>query len=96
MSSRNKNRGTKKLFDGRTVLRPKIYPTIPFRDDDIYVATEFGDRLDTLALDFYEDSTLWWIIASANDVPGGKFAFEPGTILRIPKNDIEIINNFTK
>ena len=95
-SSRYRNSKTKKLYDGRTVFRPKIYPNIPFRDDDVYVATELGDRLDTLAYDFYEDSTLWWIIASANNIHGAKFAFEPGTVLRIPQNYIEILTNFTQ
>jgi nucleoid-associated protein YgaU len=55
-----------------------------------------GDRLDTLAFDFYEDSTYWWIIASANNIHGAKFAFEPGTVLRIPQNYIQILNNFTQ
>jgi hypothetical protein len=95
-NSRYENSKTKKLYDGRTVFRPKIYPIIPFRDDDVYVATELGDRLDTLAFDFYEDSTLWWIIASANNIHGAKFAFEPGTVLRIPQNYIEILTNFTQ
>jgi hypothetical protein len=95
-NSRYENSKTKKLYDGRTVFRPKIYPIIPFRDDDVYVATEVGDRLDTLAFDFYEDSTLWWIIASANNIHGAKFAFEPGTVLRIPQNYIEILTNFTQ
>jgi hypothetical protein len=95
-SSRYQNSKTKKLYDGRTVFRPRIYPNIPFRDDDLYVATELGDRLDTLAYDFYEDSTLWWIIASANNLHGAKFAFEPGTVLRIPQNYIQILNNFTQ
>lgn len=94
MSSRYQSSETKKLFDGRVVHRPIIYPNIPFRDDDVYVATELGDRLDTLAYDFYEDSTYWWIIASANNIHGAKFAFEPGTVLRIPQNYIEILRNF--
>jgi hypothetical protein len=95
MSSRYRSSETKKIGDGRVVYRPRIYPNIPLRDDDLYVATELGDRLDTLAYDFYEDSTYWWIIASANNIHGAKFAFEPGTILRIPQNYIEIIRNFT-
>ena len=96
MSSRYQRSGIKKILDGRLVYRPKIYPNIPFRDDDLYVAKELGDRLDTLAYDFYEDSTLWWIIASANNIHGAKFAFEPGTVLRIPQNYIQILNNFTQ
>ena len=27
-----------------------------------------GDRLDTIAQKYYNDSTLWWIIAIANKV----------------------------
>jgi hypothetical protein len=95
-NSRYQRSALKKLFDGRTVYRPKIYPNIPLRDDDVYVATEYGDRLDTLAFDYYEDSTLWWIIASANNIHGAKFAFEPGTVLRIPQNYIQILRNFTE
>jgi hypothetical protein len=94
MSSRYSNSEVKKKFDGRVVYRPKIYPNIPFRDDDIYVATEMGDRLDTLAHQFYDDSTLWWIIASANNIRAGKMAVDEGTVLRIPTNYIEIISNF--
>jgi hypothetical protein len=89
------NLETRITKDGKTVYRSKIYPNIPFRDDDEYVATESGDRLDTLAHQFYGDSTLWWIIASANNIHNAVFALEDGTILRIPQNYIEIINNFT-
>ena len=96
MDSRYKTSKTKKTFDGKLVYRPKIYPNIPLRDDDIYVATETGDRLDTLAYDFYGDSKMWWIIASANNIHDAVFGFEDGTILRIPQNYIEIFNSFTK
>lgn len=96
MDSRYKSSQTKKTFDGKLVYRPKIYPNIPLRDDDIYVATETGDRLDTLAYDFYGDSKMWWIIASANNIHNAVFGFEDGTILRIPQNYIEIFNSFTK
>ncbi len=95
MNSRYETSPTKKTFDGKAVYRPKIYPNIPLRDDDIYVATETGDRLDTLAYDFYGDSKLWWIIASANNIHNAVFGFEDGTILRIPQNYIEIFNSFT-
>jgi hypothetical protein len=94
METRYENNGTKKTIDGRSVYRPKIYPNIPLSDDDIYVATELGDRLDTLAFQFYKDSTLWWIIASANNIHNAVFGFEDGTVLRIPQNYIEILRNF--
>jgi hypothetical protein len=93
-NSRYENSERKKTADGRTVFRPIIYPNIPFRNDDVYVATESGDRLDTLANTFYGDSSLWWIIASANNIHNAVFALEDGTILRIPQNYIEIVNKF--
>ena len=96
MSSRYQNNAIKKTTNGRLVYRSKIYPNIPLKDSDIYVATETGDRLDTLAYTYYQDSSLWWIIASANNIHNAIFAFEDGTVLRIPTNYIEILNNFSK
>jgi hypothetical protein len=86
----------KKLYDGRMVYRPKVYPEIPLRNDDVYVATELGDRFDTLAYDFYGDSTLDWIIKQANNIHGATFGVQPGTILRIPQNWIELKRNIQK
>ena len=94
MASRYENNEIKNTNDGRRVYRSKIYPNIPLRDDDIYVVTETGDRLDTLAYQYYQDSSLWWIIAAANNIHNAPFGLEDGTILRIPQNYIEINNNF--
>ena len=94
MESRYENNNSKKIKDGRTVYRSRIHPEIPLRDDDIYVASETGDRLDTLAYQYYEDSSLWWIIASANNIHNAPFGLKDGTILRIPQNYIEILVNF--
>ena len=94
MASRYENNQTKKLTDGRTVYRSRVYPEIPLRDDDIYVATETGDRLDTLAYEYYNDASLWWIIATANNIHNAPFGLKDGTILRIPQNYIEILSNF--
>ena len=96
MISRYDNNEIKKTIDGRTVYRPTIYPNIPLRDDDVYVATETGDRFDTLSHQFYNDSSYWWIIASANNIHNAVFSLTEGTILRIPQNYLEIIRNFTK
>ena len=94
MQSRYKNSRFKKTIDGREVLQSKIYPNIAKTDDDIYVATETGDRFDTLAYQFYNDSTLWWIIASANNIHNANIGLREGTILRIPQNYIDILRNF--
>ena len=96
MASRYENNQSKKINDGRNVYRSKIYPEIPLRDDDIYVASETGDRLDTLAFQYYEDASLWWIIASANNIHNAPFGLKDGTILRIPQNYIDILVNFSK
>jgi nucleoid-associated protein YgaU len=59
-----------------------IYNEIPEKDDDIWVVTTLGDRLDTLAFQFYGDQNLWWYIGKANNLT---FMTIPvGTSLRIP------------
>ena len=94
--SRYTNNQTQKLKDGRNVFRTKIYPNIPLSDSDIYAVTQTGDRLDTLAHQFFGDASLWWIIATTNHIHDASFAIADGTILRIPMNYTQIINNFTK
>jgi phage tail protein X len=94
MASRYQNNETQKLKDGREVYRTKIYPNIPLKDNDIYIVTQEGDRLDTLAYQYYGDQSFWWIIATANNIHDASFAVEDGTILRVPKNYLEIVNKF--
>jgi hypothetical protein len=94
--SRYLNNPTKKTFDGREVYKPKIYPNIALKDTDIYVMTETGDRLDTLAFEYFENASLWWIIAAANNIHDAPMGLQDGTILRIPINYIQIQNNFTQ
>ena len=71
------------------------YPAIPIQDSDIFIITKIGDRVDSLAYQYYGDSTLWWIIAKANGF-NGKVAFDNATNLRIPGNVGKIIENFQK
>jgi len=61
------------------------YPEIPLDFSDIYVYTTRGDRYDTLALAYYGDSSLWWIISTANPSLQQDSLIPPyGTQLRIP------------
>ena len=69
---------------GTRYRRNPIYPTIPPTVDDIYIITTIGDRYDTLALQFYSDSSLWWIIAMSNNYEKASLAVKPGVQLRIP------------
>lgn len=94
MASRYQNNESQKLKDGREVYRTRIYPNIPLKDTDIYIVSQEGDRLDTLAYQYYGDQSLWWIIATANNIHDASFAVEDGTILRVPKDYLQIINNF--
>ena len=71
-----------------------IYPDIPLSNDDNYVITVLGDRLDLLALDFYGDTSFWWVIASANALPGDSLYIEPGMQIRIPSDLSSVINDY--
>jgi len=73
------------------------YPTIifsnpPLSNSDMYIITRIGDRLDLLAYRFYGDSTLWWIIGSANNLTDS-FNVPPGTKLRIPSNASYVLDH---
>lgn len=49
-----------------------------------YYRVVAGERVDTIANDFYGRADLWWMIADANPEYMDWFFIEPGTILRIP------------
>jgi len=74
---------------GRRYYTNAIYPDIPSTEDDTYVITTGGDRYDTLAQQFYGDSSLWWIIASANTSKTDGLIVKPGVQLRIPDNPLK-------
>tara|TARA_B100000212_G_scaffold300330_1_gene245615 strand:+ start:1626 stop:1925 length:300 start_codon:yes stop_codon:yes gene_type:complete len=78
--------------EGRRYYTNPIYPEIPETENDIYVITTGVDRYDTLAQRFYQDSRLWWIIASANNSKTDSLAVQQGIQLRIPANPANAIN----
>jgi hypothetical protein len=94
MSYRYQNIQIVKNNLGRRYYSNNIYPNIPATNDDSYVITVLGDRLDLLSFDFYGDISLWWIIASANALPGDSLYIEPGTQLRIPADVLAIVNEY--
>lgn len=92
-------------YQGITVLTSSMglryykdvkYPDIPLSDNDIYVITDFTDRLDLIANDYYNDSTLWWVIAVANAefMPADSLYVPAGIQLRIPDDIQGIIQSF--
>ena len=63
------------------------YPEIALSPDDIYVYAEEGDRFDILSNNYYSDSSLWWIISSANpSLPQDSYFLPLGIQIRIPTN----------
>ena len=95
MPSRYNNTKMKIRRDGKRVLKPTIYPKIPIKDSDIFIYPKFGDRLDNLAHKYYDDVSLWWIIAKANDLDEAHIGLEVDKQIRIPM-DIEPILNKLK
>ena len=56
----------KTKIDKKLVYVTSRYPEVPVTSDDIYVYTVQGDRFDVLALQYYKNSSLWWVISIAN------------------------------
>lgn len=80
---------------GQRFITNAVYPDIPASADDTYVITTVGDRYDTLAHQFYNDSSLWWIIASANpESKTDSLVTQPGVQLRIPGNQTSVIAKY--
>lgn len=94
MNYRYQNIQVTKDNTGERYYSNNIYPDIPLSNNDSYVITVLGDRLDLIAFDFYGDTSFWWVIASANSLPGDSLYVEPGMQLRIPIDLSSVINNY--
>jgi phage tail protein X len=68
--------------DARQEMRP-AFPT-PSVITYTYYRVIAGDRVDTIAYDFYGRADLWWMIADANPEYLDWFDLAPGAVLRIP------------
>ena len=102
MANRYQNIENKIVKDSRIVTKPPRqlvstvkYPEVPLNISDTYVTSTDGDRWDTLAYDFYGDSSYWWVISIANDsLPQNSLFIPPGIQIRIPANASIIIRQF--
>jgi len=94
-------------YDGVTILSSSrgkqyyqnvMYPDIPVSSNDIYVITDFLDRLDLIANDYYNDSSLFWVIAVANAdfMPSDTLFIPEGTQLRIPSDVQSVIQAYNE
>jgi hypothetical protein len=92
------------VINKRPLYRTSRYPEVPLSSDDIYVYTTQGDRFDILANQYYNDSSLWWIISIANtgtagtaspsDLPQNSLVIPEGIQIRIPAYPQSVIDAF--
>lgn len=91
-------------IDKKLCYQTTKYPEVPLSDGDTYVYTSQGDRFDTLAYQYYNDQSLWWIISIANtatagtdlpsDLPQNSLIIPEGSQIRIPANYSGVVNSF--
>ena len=82
--------------NGTRYYKPTIVPNVPIKDSDIFVYPVYGDRFETIAQRYYNDSTLWWIIAKANELSRGEISADPLKKLRIPTEIDDILESVQK
>ena len=86
----------KKDKNGTRYYKPTVVPNVPIKDSDIFVYPIYGDRFDTIAQRYYNDSSLWWIIAKANELSKGQISADPLKKLRIPTEIDDILESVEK
>lgn len=96
MDRYNNNKKRKDSETSTTFYSSIIYPKPERSVDDIYIRARLGDRLDQLAFEYYNDVTLWWIIAEANGLGKGSLAIPQGKQIRIPMNTDKIVGDFNE
>lgn len=95
--SRYNDIGRKKDKSGTRYYKTNVYPDIPRSENDIYVITQVEDRYDKLALQYYNDASLWWVISNANpEYINGSLYTPIGVQLRIPGNLSQIISDYRR
>ena len=80
----------------KDMYKPTYYPNISTQQDDTYIITGIEDRLDTIALDFYNDATLWWVVAMVNNLPGDSMYPPIGKYLRLPVSLASITTQYER
>ena len=96
MRNRTQNIQQNITLKGKNYYKALRYPDIPLSSNDIYIITTIGDRLDSLANQFYNDIRLWWIITNANPqiIRRDSYSLKPNLEIRIPVNITQILKEF--
>lgn len=94
--SRYNNTRIKRRLLGDRVYSYTLYPTIPIKNSDIFITPVYSERLDNLANKYYDDPSLWWIIAQANGIKGFTALYSKNFEgeLRIPTQISDILSEF--
>ena len=87
---------SKTYINKKLVYTTSRYPEMPITSDDIYVYSVQGDRFDVLALQYYKNSSLWWVISIANtdQLPQNSLVIPEGLQIRIPAFYAGIVSAF--
>ena len=76
-----------KSSNNKNIYANVKYPEIPLSESDLYILCNSTDRYDKLALSYYGDSSLWWVISIANPQFNQGSMYPPlGVQIRIPSN----------
>ena len=71
--------------EGKKSFVSKILPRIEVDDSDIFIYRVDGVGLSALAKQYYDDETLWWVIAKANNIGQRGFGIDKSLdVVRIP------------
>ena len=80
-----------KVYKSRGVqtIGTSYLPKFKESNSDVLLISTDGDRCDMLAQEYYGDTSLWWFVASVNNLKSNNI--EPGTQLRIPNSTEQAI-----
>lgn len=70
-------------IDKKRYISSIEYPIIEKLESDTYIISKKTDRLDLLSHTYYNDSSLYWILAICNNIKGTIY-IKPGIQLCIP------------
>jgi len=94
--NRYKHQQVKIGSNGRRKLSTIQYPKIESKNSDVSYRTKHSDTYGGLAHRFYNDKTLWWIIARANEDFRGNIRPKVGIKLIIPRDISDIITKLNR
>ena len=83
--------------DGKRFRKNTLYPKILPKNTDVIYMTQERDRWDSLANSYYNDTSLWWIIARANSKHfKGTLACPVAVYIVIPTEIGDVLNELER